>query len=151
MLKSFLGVALIIMFSRNLFLNWTFCSAISCKSFSACLLNGRSFFRTMNCASILCKNLSSYILSIKCKHLTFIYIFVVEKKRDIILLNLNFIFHRDDIADLEEAKKLLREAVVLPLWMPDFFKGIRRPWKVRTLQLLYLCVVLIKIYSCITL
>lgn len=38
---------------------------------------------------------------------------------------------RDDIADLEDAKKLLREAVVLPMWMPDFFKGIRRPWKVR--------------------
>jgi len=28
----------------------------------------------------------------------------------------------DDIADLEEAKKLLEEAVVLPMWMPDFFK-----------------------------
>lgn len=39
---------------------------------------------------------------------------------------------RDDIADLEDAKKLLREAVVLPMWMPDFFKGIRRPWKVHT-------------------
>lgn len=37
---------------------------------------------------------------------------------------------REDIADLEDAKKLLREAVVLPMWMPDFFKGIRRPWKV---------------------
>ncbi|XP_035223813.1 katanin p60 ATPase-containing subunit A1-like isoform X4 [Stegodyphus dumicola] len=37
----------------------------------------------------------------------------------------------DDIADLEEAKKLLEEAVVLPMWMPDFFKGIRRPWKAR--------------------
>ncbi|KAL1417151.1 hypothetical protein MTO96_000634 [Rhipicephalus appendiculatus] len=35
----------------------------------------------------------------------------------------------DDIADLHEAKKLLEEAVVLPMWMPDFFKGIRRPWK----------------------
>ncbi|XP_054708002.1 katanin p60 ATPase-containing subunit A-like 1 [Uloborus diversus] len=34
-----------------------------------------------------------------------------------------------DIADLEEAKKLLEEAVVLPMWMPDFFRGIRRPWK----------------------
>ena len=22
-----------------------------------------------------------------------------------------------------------QEAVVLPLWMPDYFKGIRRPWK----------------------
>lgn len=37
---------------------------------------------------------------------------------------------RDDIADLVEAKKLLKEAVVLPMWMPEFFKGIRRPWKV---------------------
>ena len=37
---------------------------------------------------------------------------------------------RDDIASLTEAKKLLQEAVVLPLLMPDFFKGIRRPWKV---------------------
>ncbi|KAG8176554.1 hypothetical protein JTE90_010766 [Oedothorax gibbosus] len=35
----------------------------------------------------------------------------------------------DDIADLEDAKKLLEEAVVLPMYMPDFFKGIRRPWK----------------------
>ncbi|XP_073893321.1 katanin p60 ATPase-containing subunit A1 isoform X6 [Macaca fascicularis] len=38
---------------------------------------------------------------------------------------------RDDIADLVEAKKLLKEAVVLPMWMPEFFKGIRRPWKAR--------------------
>ena len=36
---------------------------------------------------------------------------------------------RTDIADLEEAKRLLQEAVVLPLVVPDFFKGIRRPWK----------------------
>lgn len=36
----------------------------------------------------------------------------------------------EDIADLQEAKRLLEEAVVLPIWMPDFFKGIRRPWKV---------------------
>lgn len=35
----------------------------------------------------------------------------------------------DDIAGVPEAKRLLKEAVVLPLWMPDFFKGIRRPWK----------------------
>ncbi|CAC5390861.1 KATNA1 [Mytilus coruscus] len=34
-----------------------------------------------------------------------------------------------DIADLVEAKKLLQEAVVLPLVIPDFFKGIRRPWR----------------------
>merc|ERR1711968_287172 len=35
----------------------------------------------------------------------------------------------DAIAGLIEAKHLLQEAVVLPLWMPDYFKGIRRPWK----------------------
>nr|ACO08894.1 Katanin p60 ATPase-containing subunit A-like 1 [Osmerus mordax] len=50
-------------------------------------------------------------------------------ERDIVSRNPNI--HWDDIADLEEAKKLLREAVVLPMWMPDFFKGIRRPWKAR--------------------
>jgi katanin p60 ATPase-containing subunit A1 len=35
----------------------------------------------------------------------------------------------DDIADLEDTKKLLKEAVLLPILMPQFFKGIRRPWK----------------------
>lgn len=34
-----------------------------------------------------------------------------------------------DIAELKEAKLVLEETVVLPLLMPDFFKGIRRPWK----------------------
>lgn len=48
-----------------------------------------------------------------------------------------------DIAGLSEAKELMREAVVLPLWLPDYFKGnlgfrnseflncqgLRRPWK----------------------
>lgn len=34
-----------------------------------------------------------------------------------------------DIAGLQEAKTLLEEAVVLPRLMPEFFKGIRRPWK----------------------
>ncbi|KAG8583037.1 hypothetical protein GDO81_008259 [Engystomops pustulosus] len=48
-------------------------------------------------------------------------------ERDIISQNPNVRW--DDIADLEEAKKLLKEAVVLPMWMPEFFKGIRRPWK----------------------
>ena len=37
--------------------------------------------------------------------------------------------HWDDIAGLSTAKRLLEEAVVLPLLMPDFFRGIRRPWK----------------------
>uniref|UniRef100_A0A3P8V6R0 Katanin p60 ATPase-containing subunit A1 n=2 Tax=Cynoglossus semilaevis TaxID=244447 RepID=A0A3P8V6R0_CYNSE len=48
-------------------------------------------------------------------------------ERDIVSRNPSV--HWGDIADLEDAKKLLREAVVLPMWMPDFFKGIRRPWK----------------------
>jgi katanin p60 ATPase-containing subunit A1 len=37
--------------------------------------------------------------------------------------------HWEDIAGLNIAKGLLEEAVVLPLLRPDFFKGIRRPWK----------------------
>ncbi|KAK6106745.1 ATPase associated with various cellular activities (AAA) family protein [Brugia pahangi] len=37
--------------------------------------------------------------------------------------------HWDDIAGLDEAKKLLKEAVILPSVMPNFFKGIRRPWR----------------------
>lgn len=48
-------------------------------------------------------------------------------ERDILQKNPNIRW--DDIADLTEAKRLLEEAVVLPMWMPDFFKGIRRPWK----------------------
>merc|ERR1711978_26289 len=48
-------------------------------------------------------------------------------ERDIVQKGPNI--HWDDIADLHEAKRLLEEAVVLPMWMPDFFRGIRRPWK----------------------
>lgn len=36
-----------------------------------------------------------------------------------------------DVAGLNDAKAILQEAVVLPVIMPEFFKGIRRPWKVR--------------------
>ena len=39
--------------------------------------------------------------------------------------NVNF----DDIAGLDETKKLLQEAVLLPILMPEYFRGIRRPWK----------------------
>lgn len=35
-----------------------------------------------------------------------------------------------DVAGLNDAKAILQEAVVLPVIMPEFFKGIRRPWKV---------------------
>jgi katanin p60 ATPase-containing subunit A1 len=46
----------------------------------------------------------------------------VFAERDILQKNPNI--HWDDIADLHEAKRLLEEAVVLPMWMPDFFKVI---------------------------
>lgn len=52
---------------------------------------------------------------------------VANLERDIVQRNPNV--HWGDIADLVEAKKLLKEAVVLPLIRPDIFKGIRRPWK----------------------
>jgi len=48
-------------------------------------------------------------------------------ERDIVEGKVNVTW--DSIAGLGEAKQLLQEAVVLPLWMPDLFKGIRRPWK----------------------
>jgi katanin p60 ATPase-containing subunit A1 len=41
-------------------------------------------------------------------------------ERDILQKNPNIKW--DDIADLKEAKRLLEEAVVLPMWMPDYFK-----------------------------
>lgn len=50
-------------------------------------------------------------------------------ERDIVMTNPNI--HWDDIADLYDAKKLLEEAVILPLLIPEFFTGIRRPWKVK--------------------
>ncbi|BFZ03250.1 hypothetical protein BsWGS_06290 [Bradybaena similaris] len=52
---------------------------------------------------------------------------VEQLERDIVLRNLNVRW--EDIASLTEAKELLKEALVLPLIVPDFFKGIRRPWK----------------------
>eukprot|EP01039_Chlorochromonas_danica_P010234 gene10234-11328_t len=48
-------------------------------------------------------------------------------ERDIVETKLSVTW--EQIAGLQEAKHLLQEAVILPLWMPDFFKGIRRPWK----------------------
>lgn len=48
-------------------------------------------------------------------------------ERDVIDKNPNVSF--DDIAELKECKKALQEAVLLPLLMPGYFKGIRRPWK----------------------
>lgn len=48
-------------------------------------------------------------------------------ERDILDKNPQVSF--DDIAELSETKQLLQEAVLLPIMMPDFFRGIRRPWK----------------------
>ncbi|XP_060852189.1 katanin p60 ATPase-containing subunit A1-like isoform X3 [Rhopalosiphum padi] len=50
---------------------------------------------------------------------------IIEK--DILQRNPNVQWDR--IAGLKHAKTLLQEAMVLPMLMPDFFKGIRRPWK----------------------
>lgn len=48
--------------------------------------------------------------------------------RDVIQRDLGVTF--DDIAAVPVAKRLLHEAVILPLIMPEFFTGIREPWKV---------------------
>jgi katanin p60 ATPase-containing subunit A1 len=48
-------------------------------------------------------------------------------ERDVIDKNPNVSF--DDIAELVDCKKALKEAVLLPLLIPQYFKGIRRPWK----------------------
>lgn len=36
----------------------------------------------------------------------------------------------DDVAGLTEAKRLLEEAVVLPLWMPEYFQVISNGKKI---------------------
>jgi len=48
-------------------------------------------------------------------------------EREVLETNPNVNF--DDIAELDTAKKTLQEAVILPLLLPNFFKGLRRPWK----------------------
>lgn len=52
---------------------------------------------------------------------------IATLERDIVVKNPNV--HWSEIAGCEAAKKLLEEAVVLPMLIPDFFSGIRRPWK----------------------
>lgn len=39
------------------------------------------------------------------------------------IIGLDLSLFRDDVADLKEAKRLLEEAVVLPLLIPDYFTG----------------------------
>lgn len=48
-------------------------------------------------------------------------------ERDIVVADLNVKF--EDIGGLEEAKRAINEAVLLPLILPEFFTGLRKPWK----------------------
>jgi len=48
--------------------------------------------------------------------------------RDIVTADLQVTF--EDIASLDTAKRLLHETVTLPLLLPEYFTGIRAPWKV---------------------
>lgn len=48
-------------------------------------------------------------------------------EKDILQRNPNIQWN--NVAGLNDAKAILQEAVVLPVIMPEFFKGIRRPWK----------------------
>lgn len=52
---------------------------------------------------------------------------ITTLERDVVEKNPQVSF--DDIAELDEPKKILQEAVLLPILMPQYFKGIRRPWK----------------------
>eukprot|EP00056_Hartaetosiga_gracilis_P005546 m.86028 g.86028 ORF g.86028 m.86028 type:complete len:473 (+) comp12205_c0_seq3:25-1443(+) len=52
---------------------------------------------------------------------------VAMLEKDIVKTDPNV--HWSDIAGHSEAKALLEEAVVLPMIIPDYFTGIRRPWK----------------------
>ena len=59
---------------------------------------------------------------------------------DVILQDLGVSFH--DIAGNDVPKRILNEAVVLPLLIPEFFTGIRQPWKVFYLHnrvCMYIC------------
>ena len=47
--------------------------------------------------------------------------------RDIMQASLGVSF--DDVVALRNAKRLLNEAVVLPFVIPEFFSGVRKPWK----------------------
>jgi katanin p60 ATPase-containing subunit A1 len=48
-------------------------------------------------------------------------------QNEIINQNPNIRFR--DIVGLDEAKRLLKEAVMMPMRYPHFFKGILEPWK----------------------
>ena len=55
------------------------------------------------------------------------YELIVRMEQEIVEKAPNIQF--DDIAELHEAKQALKEAILLPILLPDFYQGIRRPWK----------------------
>lgn len=48
-------------------------------------------------------------------------------ERDVVVQDLDVRF--DDIGGLDHAKRAINEAVLLPLILPEFFVGLRQPWK----------------------
>ena len=52
---------------------------------------------------------------------------VSSMRRDILDTNPNV--NWSDVASLHEAKRLLREAIILPMLIPNYFTGIRKSWK----------------------
>jgi katanin p60 ATPase-containing subunit A1 len=52
---------------------------------------------------------------------------IMMLEKEVIDKNPNITF--DDIAALDDAKQVIQETVLLPLMMPDYFKGIRKPRK----------------------
>jgi hypothetical protein len=71
--------------------------------------------RLQQCSSILCQHHDRGVVDMVLS--------------DVVQRNLGVSFN--DIAALATAKRLLNEAIVLPLMMPEFFTGIREPWKVK--------------------
>ncbi|XP_055835121.1 katanin p60 ATPase-containing subunit A1-like [Solanum dulcamara] len=45
------------------------------------------------------------------------------------ILDTNPGFKRDDVAGLSKEKRILQEAMIFPLLMPEYFQGNRRPWR----------------------
>jgi katanin p60 ATPase-containing subunit A1 len=55
------------------------------------------------------------------------YHLISQLEEEVVDSNPNVKF--EDIAELHNAKNCLKEAVLIPLLIPNFFVGIRRPWK----------------------
>ena len=51
----------------------------------------------------------------------------IQIENEIIENKLNVTF--EDIIDLDEAKEIINESIFFPKYIPEFFKGLREPWK----------------------